>query len=246
MPGRRPGLHSGSPVDPRFMGFPLHFTEFSARSGHVAALATGGTLHTRLRSRGQAPRRPPAPAGRLKCRGIDAELNAAPWMRSVTRASCMTNVAANCSKRHRSADGYRTARSYARSNCVCICKCRRSPSAEIDHHRDNPSPWGRSRIPSAACAASFAARRHTWTNAFGAGNGVQFATERRRAAIPAAARVALESARRRGSWRRPWPRTSRKAPWLGHVDRIAGLRAGTNWARRLRGRRWLVGFQNGT
>src|SRR6516164_7856673 len=37
---------------------------------------------------------------------IDAELNAAPRMPSVTRASCMTNVAANCSQRHRSADGY--------------------------------------------------------------------------------------------------------------------------------------------
>jgi len=57
------------PLTPDSCASPLHFTEFSARSGHAAALATGGTLHARLRSRGHAPRRPPAPAGRPQCRG---------------------------------------------------------------------------------------------------------------------------------------------------------------------------------
>ena len=153
--------------------------------------------------------------------GIDAELNAAPWMPSVTRASCMTNVAANCSKRHRSADGYRTARSHARSNCACICKCKRSPSAEIDHHRDNPRRGDvqGSHRPHAPHRSRPGDIR--WTNAFGAGNGVQFATERRRG-YPSRSTCRAGVSSSTGSWRR----TGRKAPWLGHVDRIAGLRAG--------------------
>ena len=71
---------------------------------------------------------------------IDAELNAAPWMPSVTRASRMTNVAANCRQRHPSADGYRTARSKARAES-------RGP-AEMIICRDTPSRGRRSRITS--------------------------------------------------------------------------------------------------
>jgi hypothetical protein len=121
------------PLTPDSWASPLHFTEFSARSGHVAALATGGTPCTHasgraVRLRGVRQHR----QGGRSVVDIDAELMRRPWMPSVTRASCMTNIAANCRQRHPSTDGYRMHVHMQMSNCTFICKCR---SAEIDHRQ---------------------------------------------------------------------------------------------------------------
>ena len=86
----RPRFHSGT-RRPQLHGFPLHFTGFSARSGHAPALAPGGTPCTHASAR--AVRLPGVRQHRQGGQGvvdIDAELNAAPWMPSVTRTGDMT------------------------------------------------------------------------------------------------------------------------------------------------------------
>jgi hypothetical protein len=104
------------------MGFPLYFTGYSARSRHVAHLLPAVSRHAPLRSRGQASRaRQYRPGGRSAV-DIDAGLNAVPWTPSEPRASCVTNVAANCIQRHPSVDG---------ENCTFIGTCRTCRPAEM-------------------------------------------------------------------------------------------------------------------
>ena len=68
-------------------------------------------------------------------------------------------------QRHPSADGCR--------NGTFICKCKIvAERRKLIIRRVASWRWGRSRIRSTACGASFAARRHRWGNPFGAGNGV--------------------------------------------------------------------------
>jgi hypothetical protein len=85
---------------------------------------------------------------------IDAELNAAPWMPSVTRTGDMTMLLQIAARDIRQLTD-KTACSYARAE-----SCR---PAGIDHPAGVASwPRGRSEITSTACGASFAARKQAY------------------------------------------------------------------------------------
>ena len=76
--GRRDSVFTPALVDPRFMGFPLHLTGFSARPGHAAALAPRGTPYAHASAR--AVRAPGVRQHRQGGQGaadIDAELSVA-------------------------------------------------------------------------------------------------------------------------------------------------------------------------